>query len=72
VFDNLDFYKILERSSDVKIINTLEEKNDRIAFLGKPEDLDEHYRLTQIITSPMRDNSDIIYLYTYTEKVEGE
>ena len=71
VFDNLDFYRILERSSDVKIINTLEEKNERIAFLGKPEDLDEHYRLTQIITSPMRDNSDIIYLYTYTEK-EGE
>ena len=71
VFDNYDFYKILSRSTDIKVVNTLDEKYDKIAFLGKPEDLDDEYKLTQIFTSPMRDNSDIIYLYTYTEK-EGE
>ena len=71
VFDNYDFYKILERSTDIKVINTLDEKLEKITFLGKPEDLDDSYNLVQIFTSPMRDNSDIIYLYTYTEK-EGE
>ncbi|MBQ3473850.1 glycosyltransferase family 39 protein [Candidatus Saccharibacteria bacterium] len=71
VFDNYEFYKILERSTDIKVINTLDEKLEKITFLGKPEDLDDSYNLVQIFTSPMRDNSDIIYLYTYTEK-EGE
>ena len=71
VFDNYDFYKILERSTDIKVINNLDEKMERVAFLGKPEDLNDQYNLVQIFTSPMRDNSDIIYLYTYTEK-EGE
>lgn len=71
VFDNYDFYKILERSTDIKVINTLDEKLEKVAFLGKPEDLDDDYKLEEIFTSPMRDNSDIIYLYTYTEK-EGE
>ena len=54
-----------------QVINTLDEKLEKITFLGKPEDLDDSYNLVQIFTSPMRDNSDIIYLYTYTEK-EGE
>ncbi len=71
VFDNYDFYKILERKTDIKVINTLDEKYERISFLGKPEDLDDDYKLEHIFTSPMRDNSDIIYLYTHTE-IEGE
>ena len=71
VFDNYDFYDVLERSTNVKVINTLDEEYETIAFLGKPEDLDDKYQLVQIFTSPMRDNSDIIYLYTVTEK-EGE
>ena len=70
-FDNFEFYKILERSKNINVINNLDEKLEKVAFLGKPEDLDDDYRLSQIFTSPMRDNSDIIYLYTYTEK-EGE
>ncbi len=71
MFDNYDFYKILERKTDIKVINTLDEKYERISFLGKPEDLDDDYKLEHIFTSPMRDNSDIIYLYTHTE-IEGE
>ena len=73
VFSNYDFYKILEKSTDLKIINELPELGSvkEIAFLGKPEDLSNEYRLSRIITSSMRDNSDIIYLYTVTAK-EGE
>lgn len=71
VFDNYDFYKILERSTDIHVINSLDDKFEKMAFLGKPEDLDDGYQLVQIFTSPMRDNSDIIYLYTVIEK-EGE
>ncbi len=71
VFENYDFYKILESKTNLKIIDTIEDV-DRLAVLGKLEEIPAGYKLDQIITSPMRDNSDIIYLYTYTEKVEGE
>lgn len=66
-----DFYKILEASTDIKVIDKIENA-EKLAVLGKLENKPEQYTLSQIITSPMRDNSDIIYLYTYTEKVEGE
>ena len=66
-----DFYKILEASTDIKVIDKIENA-EKLAVLGKVENKPEQYTLSQIITSPMRDNSDIIYLYTYTEKVEGE
>lgn len=66
-----DFYKILEASTDIKVIDKIEDA-EKLAVLGKLENKPEQYTLSRIITSPMRDNSDIIYLYTYTEKVEGE
>lgn len=66
-----DFYKILEASTDIKVIDKIENA-EKLAVLGKLENKPEQYTLSQIITSLMRDNSDIIYLYTYTEKVEGE
>ena len=71
VFEDYDFYKILENKTDIKIIDNIENAN-KLAVLGKLEEVPDGYKLDQIITSPMRDNSDIIYLYTYTEKVEGE
>ncbi len=64
-----DFYKILEESTDIKVIGELE-KVEKLAIMGELEEKPEYYVLDRIITSPMRDNSDIIYLYT--EKVEGE
>ena len=64
-----DFYKILENSTDIEVIEQVE-PGMKLAILGLPETVPEKYRLSRIITSPMRDNSDIIYLYTYTE--EGE
>ena len=71
VFENYDFYKILENNTDIKIVDNIENV-DKLAVLGKLEEIPAGYSLDRIITSPMRDNSDIIYLYTYTEKVEGE
>ena len=69
VRENTDFYKILEESTDLKVVSEIQEKGD-IAVLGKMEGAQENYALSRIITSPRRDNSDIIYLYTYTEKGE--
>ena len=71
VNENYDFYKILEAKSDIKVIDKAEQV-DKLAILGQLDEVPEGYELSKIITSSMRDNSDIIYLYTYTEKVEGE
>ena len=71
VQENYDFYKILERSTDIKIVDQVD--NDRIAFLRKPEKAPKGYELERIITSPMRENSDIIYVYNHSiETKEGE
>ena len=67
VREQFDFYKILEASTNLKIVSEIQDKAD-IAVMGTLDD--EHYQLSQIIASPRRDNSDIIYLYTYTEKGE--
>lgn len=67
--EDYDFYKILETSTDIKVLDAAENV-EKIAIIRKWEDKPADYTLAQIITSPMRDNSDIIYVYT--EKVEGE
>lgn len=67
VFEDYNFYKILERTRNLKVINKLGEKETEIAFLGVPKDLDEKYVLFRIYTSQMRENSDIIYVYTVKE-----
>lgn len=67
VFENYDFYKILENTTELTIISSLEDSVDKVAILGKPVDLPEEYELSRIFTSPMRDNSDIIYLYIVKE-----
>ena len=70
VHEYYDFYKILENSTDIKIVDQID-RDAKIAILGAPETVPQYYRLSKIITSSMRDNSDIIYIYTYSEK-EGE
>ena len=66
--ENYEFYKILERSTDLTVVNKLEgEKPEKVASLHRTLS-DNNYKLTQIIASPMREKSDIIYLYT----VKGE
>ena len=70
VREHFDFYKILESSSDIKVVDKIEGE-DALAILGAPEKSPKNYTLSRIITSPMRDNSDIIYLYTYSEEKEG-
>lgn len=64
VKDHYDFYKILERHTDITVINDLsKEKHSSFAAMGKLE-IPDSYQLSKIITSPLRENSDIIYLYT--------
>ncbi len=68
---NYDFYKILEASTEISVVSQADTSVAELAFLNKPDTVPENYQLKQIITSPMRENSDIIYIYQHTEK-EGE
>lgn len=69
VKDNYDFYKILEDSTEITVLNDLESPYLPNHFAVLYGTLDgEKYQLDRIITSPMKENSDIIYLYT----VKGE
>lgn len=63
--DNYDFYKILERTTDIKVVHGAGEAEASVtlAMLHQKND-SPTYQLSQIITSPLRENSDIIYLYT--------
>ena len=70
VSEDYNFYKILEDSTDIKVTDKVE--GERLAFLGKPEEVPKDYKLDRIITSSMRENSDIIYVYQYVEEKEGE
>lgn len=66
--DHYNFYKMLEDSTTLKVVGKIEEsKTDKMAILKSQTD-SENYQLSRIITSPMKENSDIIYLYT----VKGE
>lgn len=69
VREHYDFYKILEASTNLQIVDRIEDQKD-IAVLGALDDSSDNYMLSRIITSPRRNDSDIIYLYTYTEKGE--
>lgn len=66
--NNYDFYKILEDCSDIEVIPELRNSNDTKVAVLKSQIENESYQLSRIITSPMKENSDIIYLYT----VKGE
>ena len=66
--EDRDFYKILEISTDIRLIEEVNvEKPEKFAKLGGYAEY-KYYTLERIITSPMRENSDIMYLYT----VKGE
>lgn len=69
VYKHYDFYKILESKSELKVLNGAVPHQD-VAVLGKMAETDGQYTVSRIITSPMRDNSDIIYLYSYIGKGE--
>lgn len=69
VLKNYDFYKILENKSALKVVDKVEQGKD-IAVLGQLKGDASMYEISRIITSPLRDNSDIIYLYSYIDKGE--
>ena len=60
--NHYDFYKILEESTSIRVVDNIQ--GEKLAYLGHPEKTPNNYTLSQIITSPMRENSDIIYVYT--------
>lgn len=68
VEEHYSYYKILENRSNIKVINGLSELQDikHFAILGNGQPPD-NFSLSRIITSPKKDNSDIIYLYTVKE-----
>lgn len=72
VSEHYDFYKILEDSTEIKIVEGTagfdSEPVGDLAILRSKVAENDKYALSRIITSPMRENSDIIYLYT----VKGE
>jgi len=64
VRENYDFYKILERSTDITVIPDTDRLSyEKLAILHGQDDSDK-YTLSKIITSPMTEESDIIYIYT--------
>ena len=64
VRDHYDFYKILEDSTNITVVSEVgTEKVQKIAMMSNAA-APAGYTLERIITSPMRENSDIIYLYT--------
>ena len=70
VTENYEFYKILENSTDITVVDKIEDSISKLAVMGRGAEKPVNYVLSRIITSPKRDNSDIIYLYTV--KSEGE
>lgn len=65
---NYDFYKILEDKTTIKVVNNITEvQSDKFAILHA-QTSDTKYTLNRIITSPMKEYSDIMYIYT----VKGE
>ena len=70
---NYDFYKILEDKNGMVVVDDVSkvQTTEKVAVLRgqiENEAYTNLYQLERIITSPMKDNSDIIYLYT----VKGE
>jgi hypothetical protein len=61
---NYDFYKILEDSTNIRVFRTIDEAEADSLALLRFQAKKEGYLLSRIITSPMKENSDIIYLYT--------
>ena len=71
VENNYDFYKILEDSTSIKVVDSKENVDlPSVAVLQSQLD-SESYALSRIITSPMKEKSDIIYLYTVKENSNG-
>lgn len=59
-----DFYKILEDRTSLKVVREAKDaETEKVAFLHTMAESD-NYTLDRIITSPMKEKSDIIYLYT--------
>lgn len=68
VNENVEFYRILEHKTNIRIIDSMDKSLEKVAILNNSEIKPDKFELERIITSPRKDNSDIIYLYTATNK----
>ena len=64
VSDHYEFYKILEDSTELTVVNELGDNHPTNLAVLYGMKAGDNYQLSRIITSSMRENSDIIYLYT--------
>ena len=64
VKDNYDFYRILEGSTNLMVVDGITEGQCANLAILRGRDESGKCALSQIITSPMAEDSDIIYLYT--------
>ena len=61
--DKLKFYQILGKSTEIKVVSEATGTEETLAYY-RAKVTDSHYNLSRIITSPRKENSGIIYLYT--------
>ena len=64
VKDNYDFYKILENSTNIMVTDSINDGQCSNLAILHGQDQSGKCILSRIITSPMSEDSDIIYLYT--------
>ncbi|MDO4742171.1 MAG: hypothetical protein Q4A79_02240 [Candidatus Saccharibacteria bacterium] len=62
------FFKILDDTTDIKVISEIPQKKPALLAMLRSEYSGDDYQLSEIITSSMKEDSDIIYVYT----VKGE
>ena len=62
--DYYDFYKILESSTNIMVVDGITEGQCANLAILRGQDESGKCALSRIITSPMAEDSDIIYLYT--------
>lgn len=72
VSENIEFYRILEEKTEIRIAEPTLNETGRVAFIGHQDNIPKYYHLERIVTSPMRENSDIIYIYNIEQPKEGE
>ena len=58
-----NFYKMLEDKTNLIVVSEVPKEEKTFAVIGQLEN-NRTYEISRIITSSMRENSDIIYLYT--------
>ena len=63
--EQLDFYRILEKKHDVRIMDAIpEEPEGTFLVLRLPDIIPSNFEITQIITGDTYQNADLLYIYS--------